>query len=102
MSAETTTESPAEAQSPDAAEPYLIPLNGVFATDFVELLIPVMSNQTVAELAEAVAAHSEGIRVPAQDRPKVVYHEGRVVPPELTVAEAEIRPLDRVTVDYAN
>jgi toluene monooxygenase system protein B len=100
---DTTIDSTDAAQPTDAAqEPYLIPLNGVFATDFVELLIPVMSNQTVAELAEAVAAHSEGIRVPAQDRPKVVYHEGRAVPSELTVAEAEIRPLDRVTVDYAN
>jgi toluene monooxygenase system protein B len=96
------SETETEAVPASGDEPSLVPLNGVFATDFVELLIPIMSNQTVGELAEAVAAQSEGIRVPAQDRPKVVFHEGRAVPAQLTVAAAGIKPLDRVTVEYAD
>ena len=84
-----------------ASEPSLIPLNALFADDFLQILVPVMSNQTVTELAEAVAEHAEGVRVPPQDRPKVVFHNGRELPPELSVAEAGIAPLDHVTVDYA-
>jgi toluene monooxygenase system protein B len=85
-----------------AGEPYLVPLNAVFDDDFLELLVPVMSDNTVAELAAAVAAHVEGIRVPARDAEKVVIHAGRRLAPELTVAEAGIAPLDHVRVDYAS
>jgi toluene monooxygenase system protein B len=88
--------------APEApSEPSLIPLNALFADDFLQILVPVMSNQTITELAEAVAQHAEGVRVPSQDRPKVVFHKGRVLSPELSVAEAGITPLDHVTVDYA-
>jgi toluene monooxygenase system protein B len=88
-----TTETP-------AAEPSLIPLNAVFADDFLEILVPVMSNNTVAELAGAVAVHVEGIRVPARDAEKVVFHNGRRLDPGLTVAAAGIAPLDHVRVEY--
>jgi toluene monooxygenase system protein B len=83
------------------SEPALIPLNALFADDFLQILVPVMSSQTITELAEAVAQHAEGVRVPSQDRPKVVFHNGRQLSPELTVAQAGIAPLDHVTVDYA-
>lgn len=89
-----------DTQDEPVTEPSLIPLNALFADDFLEILVPVMSNQTVGELAEAVALHVEGIRVPAEDRPKVVFHDGRRVASELTVADAGIAPLDRVTVEY--
>ncbi len=88
------------AQAAGGGEPSLVPLNALFADDFLQILVPVMSNQTVAELAEAVAVHAEGIRVPVQDRPKVVYLEGRRLDPQLTVAEAGIAALDHVMVDY--
>ena len=84
-----------------APEPSLIPLNAVFANDFLEILVPVMSNNTIAELAGAVAVHVEGIRVPAQDAEKVVFHNGRRLDPTLTVAAAGIAPLDHVRVEYA-
>lgn len=90
----------AETEVRETSEPALVPLNALFADDFLQILVPVMSNQTVAELAEAVAEHVEGVRVPPQDLPKVVYHEGRRVDPDLTVAAAGIGPLDHVTVDY--
>lgn len=83
-----------------AGEPQLVPLNGIFADDYSQLLIPVMSDDTVAVVAEKVAHHSEGKRVRRRDRAKVVYHRGRVVPMHLTVAEAGIAPLDHVRVDY--
>jgi toluene monooxygenase system protein B len=103
MSETTITEQQNPAgQAAAAGEPSLIPLNALFADDFLQILVPVMSNQTVGDLADAVAQHAEGIRVPPRDRPKVVFHEGREVPPELTVAEAGIAPLDHVTVDYAS
>lgn len=82
------------------AEPELVPLNGIFADDYSQLLIPVMSNETVADLAQKVAYHSEGKRVRKRDTEKVVYHESRVVPMHLTVAEAGIKALDHVRVDY--
>jgi toluene monooxygenase system protein B len=90
------------APQPQEAGPYLIPLNAVFDDDFLELLIPVMSNNTIAELAAAVAQHAEGIRVPARDAEKVVFFNGRQLAPGLTVAEAGIAPLDHVRVDYAS
>lgn len=84
----------------DTPEPTLVPLNAIFADDFVEILVPVMSNQTIAELAGAVAHHVEGVRVRARDAEKVVYHDDRILAPHLTVAEAGIAPLDHVRVDY--
>ena len=83
-----------------APEPQLVPLNAIFADDFVELLIPVMSNNTMAEVAGAVAHHAEGVRVRPRDARKRVYHNNRVLPDDMTVAEAGIAPLDHIRVDY--
>src|SRR5262245_32994588 len=77
---------------PQQAAPYLIPLNAVFDDDFLELLVPVMSDNTIAELAAAVAQHAEGIRVPARAAEKAVFFDGRRLAPGLTVAEAGIAP----------
>lgn len=81
-------------------EPRLVPLNAIFAEDFVQILVPIMSNNTVGELAEAVAHHVEGRRVRKRDLPKVVFHGGRRLDPSVTVAEAGIGPLDHVRVEY--
>jgi toluene monooxygenase system protein B len=92
---------PDDTAATSAPEPYLIPLNAVFDDDFLQILVPVMSNNTIAELAGAVAQHVEGVRVPARDAEKIVFHNGQQVAPGLTVAEAGIAPLDHVRVDYA-
>ena len=68
-----------QAPEPQAAAPYLIPLNAVFDDDFLEILVPVMSNNTIAELAGAVAQHVEGVRVPARDAEKVVFFDGIIL-----------------------
>jgi toluene monooxygenase system protein B len=80
--------------------PELVPLNAIFATDFVQVLVPVTTANTIAEVAEAVAHHVEGKRVRALPYPKVVIHNGRRLDPGITVAAAGIRPLDHVAVEY--
>jgi toluene monooxygenase system protein B len=91
----TAPELPIEDQAPQ-----LVPLNAIFATDFVEILVPVTTANTMREVAAAVAHHVEGRRVRALPHEKVVIHNGERLPAELTVAEAGLRPLDHVTVEY--
>jgi toluene monooxygenase system protein B len=86
---------PAEDQAPR-----LVPLNAIFATDFVQILVPVTTASTMREVADAVAYHVEGHRVRALPYPKMVIHDGVRLPDEMTVAEAGIRPLDHVAVEY--
>ena len=80
--------------------PELVPLNAIFATDFVQILVPVTTANTMNEVAAAIAHHVEGKRVRALAYPKVVIHNGRTLPGEMTVAEAGIQPLDHVAVEY--
>jgi toluene monooxygenase system protein B len=97
-----TTDTGANGTAAAEPEPSLIPLNAVFADDFLEILVPVMSNNTIAELAGAVAVHVEGVRFPVRDAQKAVFHNGRRLDPALTVAAAGIAPLDHVRVDYVS
>ena len=80
--------------------PQLVPLNAVFATDFVQILVPVTTANTMAEVAAAVAYHAEGKRVRALPYDKVVIYHGERLPAGMTVAEAGLKPLDHVTVEY--
>ena len=86
----------------EAEEPQLVPVNAIFADDFVELLIPVTTADTIAEVAEKVAYHVEGKRDRARDAAKVVYHNDRALPPNITVVEAGIGPFDHIRVEYAD
>ena len=86
---------PAEDRAPE-----LVPLNAIFATDFVQILVPVTTANTMAEVAAAVAHHVEGKRVRALPYEKVVIYQGERMPAEMTVADAGFRPLDHVTVEY--
>jgi toluene monooxygenase system protein B len=78
----------------------LVPLHAVFATDFIAILVWVSADSTMAQVAEAVAAHVEGKRVRALPLEKIVFHHGRRLPPTLTVGQAGFKPLDHVTVEY--
>jgi toluene monooxygenase system protein B len=80
--------------------PELVPLNAIFATDFVQILVPVTTANTMTEVAAAVAHHVEGKRVRGLPFPKVVLHNGRKLSGEMTVAEAGIAPLDHIAVEY--
>lgn len=81
-------------------EPQPVPINAKFADDFVTQLVLVLSTDTMREVAEKVAYHVVGRRIPPRDAEMVVRYRGRVLAPELTVAEAEIGPLQNVFVDY--
>ncbi|MBB5916620.1 toluene monooxygenase system protein B [Nocardia transvalensis] len=88
------------ALGPEDRAPELVPLNAIFATDFVQILVPVTTAATMAEVAAAVAHHVEGKRVRALPYHKVVLHNGRALPDDMTVAEAGIAPLDHIAVEY--
>jgi toluene monooxygenase system protein B len=78
----------------------LVPLHAIFATDFCPVLVAVTTAHTIDEVAEEVARHVEGRRVRALPYPKIVIHQGRVLPTEMTVAQAGIGPLDHIAVEY--
>jgi toluene monooxygenase system protein B len=80
--------------------PALVPLNAVFASDFTQILVPVTTTNTMAEVAAAVACHAEGKRVRALPYDKVVIYHGERLPADTTVAAAGLKPLDHVTVEY--
>ena len=80
--------------------PQLVPLNAIFATDFVQILVPVTTANTMREVAAAVAYHVEGKRVRALPYDKVVIYRGERLPAEMTVAAAGLRPLDHIAVEY--
>ena len=80
--------------------PELVPLNAIFATDFVQILVPVTTANTMAEVAAAVAYHVEGKRVRARPYDKMVLYHGERLPAEMTVAAAGLKPLDFIAVEY--
>ncbi len=77
-----------------------VPINALFGTDFVSLLVVVLTTDTMAEVSEKVAANVVGKRVARRDAPMAVYYEDRLVPCDWTVARAGIAPLQFVYVDY--
>jgi toluene monooxygenase system protein B len=96
----SVSEAVADAVTEAPAEPQLVPVNAIFSTDFVQILVALTTADTIAEVAEKVAYHVEGRRVSKKDAGKVVFHGGRRLDPQLTVAEAGIGPLDHVRVEY--
>ncbi|HVW25665.1 MAG TPA: toluene-4-monooxygenase system B family protein [Polyangiaceae bacterium] len=81
-------------------EPLPVPINALFGTDFVTLLVLVTSTDTMAEVAEKVAANVVGKRVARRNAPMAVYYQDEPVPNDWTVAQAGIGPLQFVFVDY--
>ena len=82
------------------SEPRPVPINAKFGDDFVTQLVVVTTADTMAEVAQKVAHHSVGKRLPPQDRDLVVYCEGRAAARDATVTEVGIKPFQHVFVDY--
>lgn len=82
------------------SEPQQIPINALFGTDFVSLLVVVLSTDTMHQVSEKVAANVVGKRIAPRDAEMAVYYRDKRVPAGLTVAEAGIAPLQFVFVDY--
>lgn len=79
----------------------LFPVQGVFEGDFVVLLVPIDDADPMTVVAQKVAHHAAGHRVPAQDRPLLVRHGDRVLADDDTVVTAGVGPMDVLEVGYA-
>jgi hypothetical protein len=84
-----------------ATEASPIPVNALFAGDFITHLVVVMSDDTIDQAAAKVAAFVVGSRVQARNKPFVLRFNGEIIPGSLTVAAAGIGPLSEVFVSYA-
>ena len=74
----------------------LIPLYGFLRGDTIGLVVLVHDGQTMAEVA-ACLQEAASVRVAPAPTARV-YVRGRPLEPSVTVAEAGLRPLDRVDV----
>ncbi len=81
-------------------DPQRIPINAKFANDFVTQLVFVLDTDTMREVAAKVAQHVVGKRLPARDADMIVSYQGRRLPQDITVAEANLVPLQNVYVDW--
>ena len=80
------------------AGPRLFPIYGRFVGDFVPHLVSALTSDTMPELAEKVAVHSVGRRLPARPGERYeVLLDGKVIPDQVTlgelVAERRLPPL---------
>jgi toluene monooxygenase system protein B len=78
----------------------MVPLQAVFRGDCLTLLVPVDDRDTMDAVAQKVAHHVIHRRLPAQDAPMRVQYHDRVLPMDLTVAQAGLSPLSFVEVFY--
>lgn len=79
-----------------------MPLNARFGGDFVTRLTMVLPTDTMREVAKKVADPVVGRRVPDRESEMAVRHRGRVLPAEMTVAEAAIKPFQSIIVDWVS
>ena len=86
----------------------LFPIYGLFEGDFVPHLVAIDTENTMSEVAEAVAVHSVGRRIQrdATARGYEAVVNGQAVPLDRTFAEVMgergVQPLDFVTVRFAH
>ncbi len=81
-------------------DPQPVPVNAKFGDDFVTQLAVILDTDTMREVAAKVAHHVVGKRVPNRDTDMVVRYQGRELPPDMTVTEAGIAPLQSIFVDW--
>ena len=85
----------------------LFPIYGVFQGDFVPHLVAVDTDDTMAQVADKIAVHSVGRRVPARSGAKgySVRIDGAEVagaaPLSQVIAQTGLKPLQWVCVDWA-
>jgi toluene monooxygenase system protein B len=81
-------------------DPQPVPVNAKFEGDFVTQLVVILDTDTMREVVAKVAHHVVGKRLPARDADMVVSYQGRELPPDMTVTEAGIAPLQNIFVDW--
>lgn len=82
------------------AELQPLPVNAHFEGDFVTQLVVIMTNDDMNQVAEKVAHHVVGKRLPKRDAGMNVNYEGRKLPNEMTVADAGIGPFQNIFVTW--
>ncbi|GAA0667549.1 hypothetical protein GCM10009535_54280 [Streptomyces thermocarboxydovorans] len=79
----------------------LFPVQGIFENDFVVLLVPIDDTDPMTVVAEKIAHHAVDRRVSPQERTMRVRHQGQFLPPDATVVDAGVAPLDVLEVVYS-
>jgi toluene monooxygenase system protein B len=77
------------------------PVQGIVEGDFVVVLALVDDTDPMTVVAEKIAHHGVGKRVPVEDRPMRVRRSGEVLADEATLAGVGAAPLDVLEVVYA-
>ena len=77
-----------------------VPVTTVWRDDFVVQLVALEDTDTMDQVAEKVAYHVIGRRLPPRDATMRVDFEGQVLPREETVAGAGIGPMAYLEVFY--
>jgi toluene monooxygenase system protein B len=77
-----------------------MPVNARFEDDFITRLTLILPTDTMREVATKVAAPVAGRRVPMREAGMAVRHLGRVLPADMTVAEAGIKPFQSIFVGW--
>lgn len=80
----------------------LFPIYGRFAGDFLPHLVAVDTGDTMDAVAEQVAVHSVGRRLPCPAAPKGydVFVDGRLIPSAATLGELGLMPLQWLDVKF--
>lgn len=80
----------------------LFPIYGRFVGDFVPHLVAVDTEDTMDVVAEKVAVHSVGRRVPVPAEPAGydVFLNGSLVPPTTRLGELDLIPLQWLDVQF--
>ena len=79
----------------------LFPVQGIVEGDFVVLLVPVDDTDPMTVVAEKIAHHGVGKRVPAQAGTLRVRYQGRLLDERSTILDAGCAPMDVLEVVYA-
>ena len=74
----------------------LVPLHGFLAGDTLGLLVLMQDHETVGDIAQRLMRAASPRVVPLAA--PCVFHGGKALDPDLTVAEAGLRALDRIDV----
>ena len=77
-----------------------VPLQAAFRGDFAVLLVSVDDQDTMDKVAQKVAYYVILRRLPPQYAPMRVQYDDRILPPDQTVAQAEIPPMSFIQVFY--
>lgn len=79
----------------------LFPVQGIVEGDFVVVLVPVDDTDPMTVIAEKIAHHGVGKRVPAGDRSPRVRYRGELLDDNATIGGLGCAPLDVLEVVYA-